>query len=96
LDSILRIAYLLWLNGDPEVCSKFMNRSAAGLKGWASSLRAEADRLSAAADRTPDGDSFKWLKTFCEAARAEAEAAALLELSGRIPTQVERKKNKGK
>jgi DNA-binding PadR family transcriptional regulator len=29
IDSILRIAYLAWLNGDKTACAKFMERSAA-------------------------------------------------------------------
>jgi hypothetical protein len=32
----------------------------------------------------PDGHAFMWLRTYCEAAQAGAEAAALVALSGRI------------
>ena len=92
LDSILRVACLAWLNGDTKACQEFMKRSAAGLRGWSGSLRAEADRLAAKVGEKPDGDTFVWLRTHCEAARAETDAATLVELSGRISKKVEKKR----
>ncbi len=89
LDSILRVASLAWLHGDIKACQEFMKRSADGLRGWAGSLRAEADRLAAKIGKSPDGDNFVWLRTHCEAARAETDAAALVELSDRISNKVE-------
>src|ERR1700692_1771333 len=67
LDSILRVASLAWLNGDTKACQEFMQRSATGLRGWAGSLRAEAERIGAKVGESPDGDSFVWLRTYCEA-----------------------------
>ena len=92
LDSILRVASLAWLHGDTKACQEFMKRSATGLRGWAGSLRAEADRLAAKVGQSPDGDTYVWLRTHCEAARAETDAAALVELSDRIPKKVEKKR----
>ena len=92
LDAILRAAFLAWLHGDTESCQEFMERSAAGLHGWAGSLRAEADRLAAKLRETPDGDAFVWLRRYCEAARAETDAGALVKLSGRIGQKNGRKR----
>jgi DNA-binding PadR family transcriptional regulator len=92
LDSILRVAYLAWLHGDKTACQEFMKRSADGLHGWVGSLRAEADRLAARAGESPDGDTFVWLRTYCEAARAETDAASLVELSDRISKKIEKKR----
>jgi DNA-binding PadR family transcriptional regulator len=92
LDSILRVASLAWLHGDTNACQEFLMRSAEGLHGWAISLRAEADRLAARTGESPDGETFVWLRTYCEAARAETDAAALVELSDRISNKVEMKR----
>ena len=94
LDSILRIAYLAWLNSGNTMSAEFLEQSATGLRGWAGSLRAEAGRLAGTTGDEPDGDTFKWLRTYCEAARADADAAALGELSEQI--QKRRKKTKKK
>jgi DNA-binding PadR family transcriptional regulator len=94
VDSILRIAFLAWLNGDKLACAKFMERSAESLRGWSTSRSAEADRLSASTGEKPDGDAFMWLRTYCEAARAGAEAAALVELADRINKKSSEKKQK--
>jgi DNA-binding PadR family transcriptional regulator len=92
LDSILRVACLAWLHGDSKASQEFMKRSATGLRGWAGSLRAEADRLAAKMGEKPDGDTFVWMRTRCEAARAETDAATLVELSDRITKKVEKKR----
>jgi DNA-binding PadR family transcriptional regulator len=92
IDSILRIAYLAWLNGDKTACAKFMERSAGNLRGWAGSRSAEADRLCASIGEKPDGDAFMWLRTYCEAVRAETDAAAPVALSDRITKKVEKKR----
>ena len=92
IDSILRIAYLAWLNGDKKACAKFMEHSAEYLRGWAGSRSAEADRLFASIGKKTDGDAFLWLRTYCEAARAKTDAAALVELSDRITKKVEKKR----
>jgi DNA-binding PadR family transcriptional regulator len=84
IDSILRIAYLAWLNGDSATCAKFMERSAESLRGWATSRRAEADRLHSRIGEEPDGEAFMWLRMYTKATQASAEAAALVDLSGRI------------
>jgi DNA-binding PadR family transcriptional regulator len=91
LDSILRVACLAWLHGDTKACQEFMKRSADGLHGWAGSLRAEADRLAAKMGESPDGDTLVWLRTYCEAARADTDAAAILQLSEQITKKVEKK-----
>jgi len=92
LDSILRVACLAWLHGDTKACQEFMKRSAGGLRGSAGSLRAEADRLAGKVGAGADGDTFVWLRTYCEAARAETDAAALVELSDRISKKVEKRR----
>ena len=92
LDSILRVASLAWLHSDIKACQEFMKRSAKGLHGWAGSLRAEADRIAAKIGESPDGDTFVWLRTHCEAARAETDADALVELSERITKKLEPKR----
>lgn len=92
LDSILRVACLAWLHGDAKACQEFMKRSAGNLRGWAGSRAAEAERLAAKIGGKPDGDAFLWLRTHCEALRAGTDAAALLELSGRINQKVAKKR----
>jgi DNA-binding PadR family transcriptional regulator len=92
LDSILRVASLAWLHGDIKACQEFMKRTAKGLHGWAGSLSAEAERIAAKIEESPDGDTFVWLRTYCEAARAETDAAALIELSDRITKKLETKR----
>ncbi len=84
LDSILRVAYLAWQHGGAKACQEFLKRSADGLKGWAGSLRAESERLSGKLGTDPDGNTFVWMSKHCEAARAEADAKALTELSAQI------------
>ena len=92
LDSILRVAFLAWVHGDIKACQEFMQRSADGLRGWAGSLRAEADRLAAKLGESPDGDTFVWLRAYCEAARGKTDAAALDSLSGQIAEKVGKKR----
>ena len=92
LDSILRVAYLAWVHGDSKACQEFMKRSADGLRGWAGSLRADADRLAAMTGDSPDGDTFVWMGKFCEAARAETDAATLVDLSDRINKKIGKKR----
>jgi DNA-binding PadR family transcriptional regulator len=94
IDSILRIIYLAWLNGDTQACARFMERSAEERRGWAMSRRAEADRLAATIGEIPDGDAFRWLRTYCEATRAEGEANALLELCAQMNKKNSKKKRK--
>jgi len=84
LDSILRVAYLAWQHGDAKACQEFLKRSADGLRGWAGSLRAESERLSGKVEPAPNGNTFVWMNKYCEAARTEADAAALTELSAQI------------
>jgi DNA-binding PadR family transcriptional regulator len=84
LDSILRIAYLAWLHGDMKACQEFMKRSADGLRGWAGSIRAEAERMAGKVGTEPDCNAFLWMRKHCEAVRADADAAALTELSAQI------------
>ncbi len=84
IDSILRVVYLAWMNGDTQGSVSFMKRSAEALRGLASSRRAEADRLALRTDEIPDGDAFRWLRTHCEAARLQAESDALLDIRERI------------
>ena len=94
LDAILRVAFLAWVRGDVKACQEFMQRSADGLRGWAGSLRAEADRLAAKLGESPDGDTFVWLRTHCEAARTKTDAAALDALSGQIAEKVGKKRGR--
>jgi DNA-binding PadR family transcriptional regulator len=84
LDSILRVAFLAWMHGDGKSCQEFLERSANGLRGWAGSLRAESERLAGKVESTLNGNTFMWMNKHCEAARAEADAAALTELSAQI------------
>ena len=88
LDSILRVAALAWLHEDTKVCQEFLKRSADGLRGWAGSLRAETERLAGKVGSEPDGGTFMWMSKHCEAARAESDAAALIELAGQIGKRV--------
>jgi DNA-binding PadR family transcriptional regulator len=84
LDSILRVAFLAWMHGDGKACQEFLKRSAGSLRGWAGSLRAESERLSSKVASAADGTAFVWMNKRCEASRAEADAAALTELSAQI------------
>lgn len=69
-----------------------MKRSARGRHGWAGNLRAGADRIAAKIGKSPDGDTFVWLRTYCEAVRAETDATARVELSDRITKKLETKR----
>jgi DNA-binding PadR family transcriptional regulator len=84
LDSILRVAFLAWQHGDAKACQEFLKQTADGLRGWAGSLSAEAERLAGKIGTEPDSNTFVWMSKHCEAARAEADAAALTGLSAQI------------
>ena len=74
-----------------EACRKFMNDTAESLRGWAGSLRAEADRLAARLGETPDGETFVWLRKHCDAARAQSDALALDDLAEQIRKRLDKK-----
>ena len=92
VDSILRIAFLGWLHGAEDKTAKFMATAADGLRGWAGSLQAEAERLAATLGVEPDGDAYKWLRACYEARKAEADAVALVELAGQIKNKTKNRK----
>lgn len=94
IDSVLRIAYLAWMNGDTRACVEFMKKSAQALRGSASSREAEADRLELMIGETPDGDAFRWLRTRSDAARRQAEADTLLDMCKEIEGKNGKKKSK--
>jgi DNA-binding PadR family transcriptional regulator len=91
LDSILRVAFLAWHHGDTNACLEFLRQTAQGLRGWAGSLSAESERLAGKIGTEPDANTFAWMTKHCEAARATADAATLVELSDRITRKTNKK-----
>jgi DNA-binding PadR family transcriptional regulator len=79
VDTVVRTATLSWLNNAPAEACRYLETTAAGLQGWGRSLRAEAERFAGTMGSMPDADAFRWLRTYCEAARAEATANALVD-----------------
>jgi DNA-binding PadR family transcriptional regulator len=80
LDSILRTASLVWVDG--KECNRFLKEAGARLK-----LRLKKQRDSAKATANVKSalqDRYRWLRRSIEVTRREAEIAALFDLSRKV------------
>jgi len=82
-DAVLRITFLSWALGRPDVTVKFVKAAAEALSNAAATRRAEAKQLQAATDSV-GANAFRWLKTSFEAARLDAQSKELTRLGEQI------------
>ncbi len=92
VDEILRITYLGWAMGSPEIASHFVDNAASGLQDLAATRRAEANQLARGLTEQVGGQAFRWLRTEAEAARLGAQAVALKQLGKEIKSRKKQKK----
>ena len=84
VDEILRITYIAWVMGSPEMAATFVENSAAGLNHLAATRQAEANQLRGTLGRQVGGPAFRWLRAGADAARLQAQAEALKQLGRQI------------
>jgi DNA-binding PadR family transcriptional regulator len=90
-DAVLRIGYLAWALGRRDALGKFVEKASASLKDVAATRRAEANQLQGSLGDEASGQAFRWLRTFCEAARFDAQADALKQAAEEIAKKKEKK-----
>jgi predicted transcriptional regulator len=83
-DEILRITYIAWVMGFPEIAATFVENSAAGLNHLAATRQAEVNQLRGTLGGQVGGQAFRWLRAGADAARLQAQAAALTQLGRQI------------
>lgn len=84
IDEILRITYITWVMGSPEMAGAFVENSAAGLKYLAETRQAEVNQLRSALGGQVGGQAFRWLRAGADAARLQAQAEALKQLGRQV------------
>ena len=84
VDEILRITYIAWMMGSPEMAAGFVDCAAAGLQYLAATREAEARQLRSTLGEQVGGPAFRWLRTGADAARLQAQAEALKQLGRQI------------
>jgi DNA-binding PadR family transcriptional regulator len=80
VDSVLRIAYLCWLNGRVLDASIFLDRAADRVAGMATMAAAETTRFGRRSGEV-NSDAMRWLRARVQARRIRAEAEALRDLA---------------
>jgi DNA-binding PadR family transcriptional regulator len=83
VDSVLRIAYLCWLNGRVLDASIFLDRAADRVAGMATMAAAESTRFRRRSGEV-NSDSIRWLRSRVQARRIRAEAEALRNLAAEL------------
>jgi DNA-binding PadR family transcriptional regulator len=84
-DELLRTAYLTWLVGRSRSNAAAVLRKATRARmRWAEELHDETRGMDLSKVRMPDAESYQWMRTVSEAARASAEAGALEALAQAI------------
>jgi len=83
-EAILRITYLAWALGRRDAVAKFVEKASSSLRDIAATRRAEANQLQGALGDEVSGEAFRWLRTFCEAARLDAQSEALNQAAEQI------------
>jgi DNA-binding PadR family transcriptional regulator len=83
VDSVLRIAYLCWLNGRVLDASIFLDRAADRVAGMATIAAAESTRFRRRSGEV-NSDSIRWLRARVQARRIRAEAEALRNLAAEL------------
>lgn len=84
VDEILRITYLAWALGSPQIASDFVEEAAAGIEDLATMRKAEANQLRRGLAAPVGGQSYRWLRIEAEAARLQAQGEALKQLGKEI------------
>ncbi len=92
VDEILRITYLAWALGSPEIASGFVEEAAAGIEDLAAMRKAEANQLRRGLGAPVGGISYRWLRIEAEAARLQAQGEALKQLGKEIKNKKNAKK----
>jgi hypothetical protein len=92
IDSILRIAYVAWLFGDPQKSTEYVEKGARQLQALAEARAAEARSVLPEPGQTPRPEHFLWFRLSAEARRLDADAATLAE----VAKQIRGKKKRGK
>ncbi|HLI64097.1 MAG TPA: hypothetical protein VKV05_11905, partial [Terriglobales bacterium] len=92
VDEILRIMFLAWAMGSPELASRFAEDAATSLQLLAETRRAEAHQVQRAITDPVVGEAVRWLRTAADAARLQAQAEALKQLGKQIKTRKNKRK----
>ena len=90
-EAILRITYLAWALGRRDALAKFVEKASSSLKNVAETRRAEANQLKGALGDEISGESYRWLRTLCEAARLDAQSEALKQAAEQITNNKNKK-----
>ncbi len=91
-ESILRVAFLAWINGASKRAADFLETSAARIQGLSTVTAAEAHRFSLLRENHR-GEELRWLRARIETARRHAEAAELLRLAAEMRELIEKQDN---
>jgi DNA-binding PadR family transcriptional regulator len=83
VESVLRIAYLSWLNGRALDAATFLDRAADRVAGMATMAVAESTRFGRRSGEV-NSDAMRWLRARVQARRIRAEAEALRNLSAEL------------
>lgn len=83
IDSILRIAYLAWRQGNPQAAASYLDSAAERLRDLSTVAKAERARFGKRAERV-DSDSLRWLRARVEARRIRAELEELTALASEL------------
>ena len=84
-ESILRVAYLLWLSKSPRAFREFLKRAAAERLHLAQAAKAESATLIAGSLPLDEGHGHRWMKALTNADRFRAEALALNHVAAKVP-----------
>jgi DNA-binding PadR family transcriptional regulator len=90
IDEIIRIAYLAWSLGSPDVSSSFLENAARSMGDLATTRRAEANQLQRGIADPIGGQAYRWLRIEAEEARLRGQA----EVLKRLAKELKNKKNK--
>ena len=98
-EAILRIAYLVWLNGSSQNAAAYLYQAADRLKSMAAVTKAQCDRFGSRGPKV-DHDAMRWLRCRVAGSRLLAEAKELQllgeELGKRQPGERTLQTRKGK
>jgi DNA-binding PadR family transcriptional regulator len=83
VESVLRIAYLCWLNGRAPDAATFLDRAADRVAGMATMAVAESTRFGRRSGEV-NSDAMRWLRARVQARRIRAEAEALRNLAAEL------------
>lgn len=88
-ESILRVAFLLWLGSSKAPVQAFLRRAAEERARLAQGADREALAYGSQAGDLARGAGHRWMKAFTAAERLRAESKVLRRLAAKIPTMVQ-------